>query len=419
MLRVLILADDLSGAADCGAAFTRAGLSTIVSLGDAPGAVAAEVLAVDADTRRLSAIEAAHAVDRLVRRYAAERDVVLFKKIDSTLRGHVGIELAAALRAYRSLHPGAVAVCAPAFPAIGRTTVNGVQWMHGDPLHHTELWRLHGLSHTANIPEIMQSAGLHTTLLPLVTIRSPGGRLARELAAVPAQTDVLVCDAETENDLQAIAEAALQIDRRPLLVGSAGLAYHLPQAAGLCRLSAPVFHSLPRASGPLLFVIGSRSHNSLAQIKILMSSSRTVHLSVSPAILLAGPDLPGWQTCQQQLEQAIADQRDVLLAPGSESQVEGSDQMRLSLALARITAGVSQRVGALIAAGGETARSVLQGWQVRALRLLGEVETGVPVAVTEQWSRSLPVITKAGDFGQPETLLHCARFLHRTQGDPS
>jgi uncharacterized protein YgbK (DUF1537 family) len=419
MLRALILADDLSGAADCGAAFTRAGLDTIVSFGDAPGAIAAEVLAIDADTRRLPSAEAADVVDRLVRRYGAERDVVLFKKIDSTLRGHVGIELAAALRAYRSLHPGAVAVCAPAFPAIGRTTVNGVQWMHGDPLHQTELWRLHGLTHTANIPEIMQSAGLQTTLVPLANIRSPGGPLAKEMAQAPAETDVLVCDAETEDDLQAIALAALHMERKPLLVGSAGLAYHLPHAAGLSRQPAPIFHNHPPTAGPLLFVIGSRSHNSLAQIKTLTDCSRTVHLSISPAILLAGPGSPGWQTCQQQLEQAIADQKDVLLAPGFELQVEGRDQSRLSLALARMTAGVSDRVGALIAAGGETARSVLQCWNVSALRLLGELEKGVPVAVTEQWIRSLAVITKAGDFGQPETLLHCARFLHRTHGDPS
>jgi hypothetical protein len=48
------------------------------------------------------------------------------------------------------------------------------------------------------------------------------------------------------------------------------------------------------------------------------------------------------------------------------------------------------------------------------LRLIGELEKGVPVSVTENWSRQLPVITKAGDFGKPETLLTCSKFLHST-----
>jgi hypothetical protein len=55
MLRMLILADDLSGAADCGVAFTRAGLHTTVALDDVKGDVHSEVLSIDADTRGLSA----------------------------------------------------------------------------------------------------------------------------------------------------------------------------------------------------------------------------------------------------------------------------------------------------------------------------------------------------------------------------
>ncbi len=316
-MRAFLLADDLSGAADCAVAFTRAGLSAVVSLDGVPPEANVEVIAVDADTRCLEGREAAEVVSRLVHRYARQEDLLFFKKIDSTLRGHVGRELAAALTEYRALHPGApraVAVCAPAFPALGRTTVGGMQWMHGAPLHETALWRLHNLTHAADIPNILREAGLTATKVSVDVIRAGHSQLVAYMNQAAPGTDVLVCDAESESDLQAIAEAALQLNCKTLLVGSAGLAHHLPQTFGM-MVSSTNHINTPQISGPLLFVIGSRSGNSLQQIATLASSSPTFALSVPAEVLLAGPDSPAWQSYRHQLEQAIANHRDVVLAP--------------------------------------------------------------------------------------------------------
>ncbi len=418
-MRAFLLADDLSGAADCAVAFTRAGLSAIVSLDGLQPEASVEVVAVDADTRCLGGREAAEAVNRLVHHYARREDLLFFKKIDSTLRGHVGTELAAALTAYRTLRPGtprAVAVCAPAFPALGRTTVDGMQWLHGTPLHETALWRLHNLTHAADIPNILGEAGLTATKVSLDVIRAGRSQLVSYMNQAAAGTDVLVCDAERESDLQAIAESALQLNCKTLLVGSAGLAHHLPQTFGMVGSTTDHINT-PQISGPLLFVIGSRSGNSLQQIATLASSSPTVALSVPATILLAGSDSPAWQSYRHQLEQAIANQRDVVLAPaeGSPFEVAERDKLRLSASLARMTLSISNHAGALIAAGGETARAVLACWSVHALRPLGEAERGVIVSVTEGWHRPLIVVTKAGDFGTADTLLHCSRFLNSTR----
>jgi len=416
MLRMLILADDLSGAADCGVAFRHAGLHTIVALGDIAGGARSEVLSIDADTRALAEESATEKVGSLVRKYARDRDLLLFKKIDSTLRGHVAAEIAAMLDAYRSLHPGSdppVAVLAPAFPSIGRTTINGFQLVHGTPLHEDEIWQLQGLSHQPYLPDMLQKAGLTSALLPLELIRSAGLVGAMSLSANHA--DVLVCDAETETDLEAIARASMKLSRKTIWVGSAGLAYHLPQAALLGPLTIAKEDELPPLAGPLLFVIGSLSRRSYEQIQVLTSSSATHRISVPPDILLAGPQSAHWQDYERNLAEAIAMNRDVVLGPGSELQVEMPHRPRLSASLARMTSSVSGRIGGLIAAGGETARVLLQSWGVTGLRLIGELEKGVPVSTTEDWSRQLPVITKAGDFGRPETLLHCAQFLHSPQ----
>ncbi|MBA2448810.1 MAG: four-carbon acid sugar kinase family protein, partial [Chloroflexi bacterium] len=92
-MTLAILADDLTGACDAAAPFAAQGLVTVVVLdplgGAAPRFDDVVVRAIDADTRRLSFRRAAArtvAVAELERTGGARS---LYKKVDSTLRGHV------------------------------------------------------------------------------------------------------------------------------------------------------------------------------------------------------------------------------------------------------------------------------------------------------------------------------------------
>ncbi len=131
MSDLLVIADDLTGAADCGITCASHGLNSVVVMGDSAGEIDADVLCVDGNTRRLDPEKAAAETARLVRRYSGDQTLMLFKKLDSTLRGNIAAELAASLEARRSLTLGGdavVAVLAPAFPATARTTSNGSKW---------------------------------------------------------------------------------------------------------------------------------------------------------------------------------------------------------------------------------------------------------------------------------------------------
>ena len=144
----------------------------------------------------------------------ANPDLLLFKKIDSTLRGNVGAELAAALHASRDVRPGAprrIAIMAPAFPAFGRTTKDGTQLVHGQPLHDLDIWRVQGMNGHAHIPDMLRHAGLQCEVLGLDVIRSARGTLSHAMNAAAQVADVLVCDAETDDDLLAIATASMQL----------------------------------------------------------------------------------------------------------------------------------------------------------------------------------------------------------------
>lgn len=409
MIRILVLADDLTGAADCGLACAGCGLSTVVALDDCRDCDA-DVLAIDANTRAGEPHEAAAAMERLIRAHAPGGDVSIYKKIDSTLRGNVAAEVKAVLAARRSLmgeSSRAVAVLAPAFPAAGRTTVGGRLLVKGTPLHETDLWRYERKSPPQSLAAMMGESGLRCALVELAAIR--GNRLRETMSGLAREADVLACDAETDEDLRAIADASMALGRGTVWVGSAGLACHLPQAAGLKREAAR--HPAPLLPGPMLFVVGSGSSVSRRQARFLESRPDVISVRIAPGVLRGGEDLPEWRAHRAALERAFSAGVDVLMSVGAEESAEPEKDPLLVAALGEMVRPFSNAVGALVITGGETARSVFRAWGIRAMRVEGEVEPGLPYSTAAGWRRQLPVLTKAGGFGTPETLLHCREFL--------
>jgi 4-hydroxythreonine-4-phosphate dehydrogenase len=83
----------------------------------------------------------------------------------------------------------------------------------------------------------------------------------------------------------------------------------------------------------------------------------------------------------------------------------------LSQALAELLQPALQEAAALMATGGETARALLAQAGITALDLHGALAPGVALASTRWRGRALRVVTKAGGFGQPDTLLDAWRHL--------
>src|SRR3984957_2713599 len=124
-----MLADDLSGAADCAVPFARAGLSTEVFL--QPELVARtdpSVASIDLNTRGLASVAAMGVTARALRFIRRNRETVWYRKIDSTLRGNIGPDVLATVK---GIPKKRVIICAPAFPETGRTTFRGHVFVNG------------------------------------------------------------------------------------------------------------------------------------------------------------------------------------------------------------------------------------------------------------------------------------------------
>ncbi|MGO4740217.1 four-carbon acid sugar kinase family protein [Bosea sp. 2KB_26] len=229
-----VLADDLTSAADGAGPFVMRGRGAWVGRGRLPRQTS-DVIAVDSGSRSAPEAEVAERVARLTAQLAS-RDI-LYKTVDSTLRGHVRSELDAAFRASGRKR----LVFAPAFPAAGRTTVGGVQCVDGIPVSETAYGR--DPVHPAR----------HSVLADLVP---------------PSIGNVVLLDATTQDELDAQV-AALPEPEATLWVGSPGM------AAALARRLAPAATEAPAAAvgcgpGNILIVIGSanpRSHRQADQIE--------------------------------------------------------------------------------------------------------------------------------------------------------
>jgi uncharacterized protein YgbK (DUF1537 family) len=205
-VEVAVIADDLTGAADCGVQFARAGYRTAIAFGGEPMPPSGEVNAVVVDTdSRLLSPELAR--ERVLEAGGALKGVrISYKKLDSTLRGPVAAELSAALAA--SGRPRAVV--APAFPGAGRTTAGGVQLVHGVPIHET------GLAEDprtpvreGHIPSLLAREGLKD-------VYTLGGRAVEEaLGAARAFLDggvsVALYPADEEGDAESIVRALAEV----------------------------------------------------------------------------------------------------------------------------------------------------------------------------------------------------------------
>jgi uncharacterized protein YgbK (DUF1537 family) len=387
--RWLILADDLTGAADTAIAFARRGWAA--SVGWDNTAPDDEVLAINAETREEANPEAAAARHLALLRAHGSGRTGFYKKIDSTLRGQPAAELQASLREL-----GRVALVAPAFPAQGRMTLNGRIHLHGLPLEATPLWAREHSYPTADLREIFAHDGTPAHHATLEALRD--GALPMLIEAALAEGPCsLVCDAAEECDLTLIAHAAWPFAERLAWVGSAGLA-HAIAGIGPRHGVAP---APPRITGGILLVVGSLSEVSRAGAAKLADDPKLRGVVLTSAMLRAGPD--AWQDTRRSMRASLARGQDVMVT------ISGPGEMDPSLPrhLAPLLRGAT--LGGLIATGGTTALALIEALGATSLAMVAEVEPGVPFGL----AGALPVITKAGAFGDAGTLGRCLAYLRR------
>ncbi|MEO8077776.1 MAG: four-carbon acid sugar kinase family protein, partial [Acidobacteriota bacterium] len=349
---IAIVADDLTGAADTAVGFLRSGGAGFVTWPE-PGIPTAlidqaDVLAIDAQTRTLDAVGAAARTADLVTMLRRAGVATLYKKVDSTLRGHIGEEVRAALTSW---HSGSVAIVAPAFPRAGRTTMGGRQLVDGIPLDRPA------------IQEILAHAGISTIHADLACVRggSVSGLLAQHRGGHPV---AVVCDAESDDDLRIIARSGAGCGRAVVWVGSGGLAANFalsgasfrdprseqPESEAASPGPTIIFDPAPVVSstGPVLIVVGSATGIAAGQVAHIAAAG-VRHLAP------ASDDRTAWMGCAHAVEEALRRGEDVVVSVAFRCSLTSGPlehDSRIAAALGELVRPFAELVGSLVVTGG-------------------------------------------------------------------
>lgn len=387
MTKLLMLADDLTGALDTGVFFARLGAS--VSIDGESGALRA------LNTRHLSPEDA---LSRTLAAIESEESDYLYLKTDSLLRGHIGTGLEAAVKARGTVF------FAPAYPANGRTVKDGVAYLYGTRLTETEAAQdvRNPIKHDT-IAEIIAEE----SALPVKYI-NPGEAPDADFHGV------IVCGAETDAELDLAAKAALDAGIKAF-AGCAGFARALSRALELDGKE----EALTMTAGRLLVVSASANPATLEQ------------LTTARSLGIPGTWLYDGGHSEEKLEEAVNKARrfakgepcSMLAAAFSDLHCRKNNNTIKAMHLnpeegaeliVRETAQCAARVLSRAAAmpfviGGDTLKAFCEETGIVSLSPRASLAPGIIYCLAlDKRGREKGIITKAGSFGDASCIVDLA-----------
>ncbi len=417
-MRIGVVADDITGANDIGIMFAKSGYTAHVYPfdGTSPlqreGAEEPQVVILDTNSRcdpAPAAYEKVYSATQALERLGCERFI---KKTCSVFRGNVGVEFDAMLDALGE----EFAVVVLGFPKNGRTTVDGIHYVHEQRLRESPFRHdpIHPMTRSSLV-EILQSQTRRKVAGVSHELISQGVDPLREhIFRSRPEYGFVIFDVLNQESLTVIAEATQD---EKIYCGSSALAEELPAAWG----DAPGEDhcvEVPHVSGVgILCASGSLTPQTAAQVCHMAERGTPVfELETERIIKPVGRDAE----VQRLVRETVARLRlgdDVILstAGGVEATARTKAQgPRSGLVDPEIARLVSEVMGVVVAeatrlsgqnrllvAGGETSAAVCSRLGIKGLRVWQEIEPGLPSCVSLSEPRRLLVL-KSGSFGKPD-----------------
>ncbi len=405
MVRLLVIADDFTGALDTGIQFAEYGAATrLLTATEIDGTTfpdgEAEVLVIDAETRHLSSKEAYRRVYRLTRQALEDGVRYVYKKTDSGLRGNIGSELKAVMDASGENFLAYL----PALPEMNRVTVRGIHYIEGIPIAETEFGKdpFEPVTSSA-VLDLFREEDVPVKLYPRQDFYQ-----TKDCRGV-----IGIFDSETQEDIQRIAAYLQSSGQLRVMAGCAGFAAVLPGTLGLRK--RPV--CVPALRRQMLIACGSMNPITRRQIEYgeALGYRRVI---MTPEQQLEEGYLDGLEG-RRWLEQidGCFRQSDVVMIDTGVSGGREAGQYRkdhgISLEQARIR--IAERIGnvlkkllekncerTLMIVGGDTLMGFVSQTDCREITPVCEVEPGTVLSSMKIGERSVWVITKSGGFGGKE-----------------
>lgn len=400
MVKILIIADDFTGALDTGVKFAEAGAKTKVmtkwdsSFPDDPS----DVLVLCVPTRHDSPLDAYRRVRKIVE-IADGRVGCIFKKTDSALRGNVGAELAAVVEGCRGAHN---LYFIPALPSMKRFTSGGVHYIDGVTVRESVFGRDPFEPVTESyIPELMKQQCS-------ARIKSIWAEDAIKETPHCDKRAILVYDCESAEDMKAEVNTLCRNGIPPLLAGCSGLAQELAAYMGFeNNIEAP------KKAGTLVVVCGSVNPISSKQMKYAEENGFSrIHLTGAQLLddeAKFGPMAQGLVMISSAGNGIVIDTLNAKKGLLEESDEEQREELRKKISgragmLIRdmCDAGLDSR---LLIVGGDTLLAFANAIDCHEYYPVCEVESGVVLFRVNYRGKDYEIISKSGGFGDEDLLV--------------
>lgn len=238
---IVVIADDITGAAEMGGIALRYGLKTVVA---EDVNMKADVLVIYTNTRSMKKEEAVEIMGGLTKKLSELKPSLFYKKTDSVLRGHILAEMKAQMQALNT----SKALFVPANPSLRRIISDGKYYVNDELIHQTSF---------ANDPEFPITG---SNLLDILGNENIPVSVIKHGDSIN-EKGVSVGEAKTNEDVLAWAN---NVDEKTLASGGASFF-----SALLSRAYQPRNESKKPVdlSSPLLLISGTTFQKNVQRIK--------------------------------------------------------------------------------------------------------------------------------------------------------
>jgi uncharacterized protein YgbK (DUF1537 family) len=378
-MKLLILADDFTGAMDTGCQFAAMGLKTWVltqvRTTDLP---TADVLVINTQTRHLVPSQAYNMTKQVLMALASSYDCI-YIKTDSAFRGNLSGVLAAAVDTI-----GVPMHFAPSYPQVDRTLENGVIYIGEELLEYSVFAK-----DPRSPMNISNAADIIKMDYPLKC------QPVRENAGYKAVdgTQIYLYDCSSIESMERIAESLAKNGRMRLIGGCAGLAGALaPYIRSETKKAAAEW-----VAGNALIVSGSANGVTFSQLsrregtKVVNLSREQIRIDCCVDCLKKGEDLIIAAACTAE---------DVTRDAPESYHIELARQISSGTEALLSQSGCRN----LAVFGGDTVQAILNRLECSQVEVLGNLEEGVPVCTAVTKLGSIRLVTKSGGLGSSNVI---------------
>lgn len=413
MIKLLIISDDFTGALDTSVKLVAGGAITYVMLDTSINmdkiAPDADVLVIDTESRHLKKEEAYQIVYSIVRQAQKIGIPFIYKKTDSVLRGNIGAELTAVLNTGRAEHIHFI----PAYPQTGRTTQDGIQYVHGVPVAESVFGKdPFEPVLFSSIPEIIATQSDVETHI-----------ISTKCNSTESTKGILVYDSMCSQDLKDIAVELMLKKDMHLIAGCAGFAEILPQILGISGKS-PV---IPELKTPMLIACGSIHPVSIDQCAYAERKG-AAHYCLTPEQKLN----PAWVVSSeadaliQRIYYSGKNNSVVILNANGMGEPEktrtyayekGISPIQIRTDIVYVMGILIERLieiglnGTIFITGGDLLFQFMKQAGIKAISPVCELESGVVLSQIVHKDKKLNIISKSGGFGHEALLMDLSEKL--------